>query len=457
LTDARALIPYLLIEDADLEADRKALEKLSRWCGRYTPWTTPCTDENGQDGVLLDITGCAHLFGGEAAMIDDMADRFAEWGLEARIAVADTLGAAWAVSRFGPSPKIIVAPGGQRDALKTLPVAALRLEEEKAEALDRLGLKRIGDLYTVPRAPLVQRFGADLARRLDQALDREKEPLAPQAPHVPYRARQNFVEPLTHTDHISLVISELTHDLMKALERDQQGARRLNLVLYRVDGEVSQIEVGTARPSREPVHLARLFAERLDQLGGDFDAGFGIETMMLEVTEAHSLTAAQLPIQGAARIDRPDLGQLLDRLSNRLGMQRITQFERRESHVPERAVVLTPAGDTHGKLVHEWAENPYRDGARPIAMLPCAEPVDVVAEIPEGPPRQFKWRRVSYRVARANGPERIAPEWWRDQAGRTRDYYCVEDEDGRRFWLYRDGFYDQDVQAPRWYVHGFFA
>ncbi len=463
LTDARALVSDLAVQDADPAADEKALEKLSRWCGRYTPWTTPCTEESGTDGVFLDITGCAHLFGGEQALLEDLRNRLAAWGIRARMAVADTAGAAWGAARFGRQALTVVPPRQHRDYVLPLPVSALRLEPETVEALHRMGLKTIRDLLALPRAPLVQRFGRTLARRLDQIFGKENEPINPQAPHVPYRAKQVLAEPILHTDHIAVAIGRLAQDLIRALNRDGQGARQLKLLLYRVDGYVSSLVVGTARPSNDPVHLARLFSEKLDRLASDFDAGFGIEVISLEALVTDPLPPAQLSHQtsdtsaGTRAAETPEFHQFLDRLSNRFGVAQVNFLEPRASHIPERAVAFVPAAEKQAEG-GDWRARSYSEAGRPVMLLACAEPIEVIAEVPEGPPHRFQWRRVTYRVTQTTGPERIAPEWWRDKENANpRDYYCLQDEGGRRFWVYRDGFYKPDTPAPRWYMHGFFA
>lgn len=466
LSDGRALIPGLMVEKARPRADLHALDGLAAWCGRYTPWCA----RDGDDGICLDITGCAHLFGGEAALIGDLAGRFGDFGISVRAAAADTPGAAWAVARHdgregeGGDMARIVAPGGSRVALAELPVTALRLADETAAGLMRLGLRRIGDLYGMPRAPLARRFGAALLRRLDQALGDEDEPISPDAPVIPHRARISFAEPIGRRADIDAALARLLDELALLLERGGRGARRLELVVYRVDGTTGGVAIGTSRPMRDRGHLARLFAERLDRI----EAGFGIEAMMLSAPATDPLPAAQLALRHVrARLngggDDGDaaLARLVDRLGTRLGDENVALLEPRASHVPERATALVPAAAPG----HEPGEWRYGGGSgRPIRLLARPEPVEVMAEVPEGPPVLFRWRRATYRVAVSRGPERIAPEWWRDSgaAARTRDYYRVEDSGGRRFWLYRDGLYRDDAAgggegAPEWYLHGIFA
>lgn len=481
LADARALCPDLIVRDWDEEADTAALRNLSDWLTRYTPWAAPASGHNGTDGVMLDITGCAHLFGGEEALLKDLIRRLYRLGLEARCGLASSLGAAHALAHFVAKPlSFAIAPEGDpTEALADLPVAALRLKSDIAQGLDMMGLKKIRQLIDLPRAPLTERFGTDVAHRLDQALGVDEEPISPQAPLVPYRVKRTLAEPISLQADLVEGLSRLARDLCKQMAADRQGVRRLVALFYRVDGEVMRLSIGTAEASCDGAHLVRLLDEKLGQLARDFDAGFGFDALGLSVPVSEGITPAQAMMQevaGRAEVVRPgredkaekkrrasypklpsDLNFLVDRLGNRLGPGRVVQYEAVESHLPERAARAVPvmALQRHG-APPLWEDDLP---ARPLSLLPAAEPIDVVAEVPEGGPRIFKWRKVTYRIARLEGPERIAPEWWRDvdltgAGGRTRDYFHVEDEEGRRFWLYRDGLYGRETQAPRWYVHG---
>ncbi|MBI1261912.1 MAG: DNA polymerase Y family protein [Rhizobiales bacterium] len=463
IADALALYPALEVRDADFAGDRAALKRLSDWCGRYTPWTAPddCGVGAEPDGIFMDITGCTHLFDGEEALAHDLVARLAGFNIRARIAIAATPGTAWALARFCESGVTILPPGQEEKALAPLPLAALRLDHEAIDGLARLGLKRIGDLYGRARAPLAARFGRSVSLRLDAALGSAAEPISPERPLVPYRARLLFAEGLTRMEDVEVAIERLADELCVLLERYQKGARQLELMLFRVDGDVTVLRAGTSAPSRLAPHLARLFHEKLRQTSDDVDTGFGIEAMSLSALAVDPLTQTQKAMMGPSTREH-DIEGLMDRLGNRLGAHRITRLQPHASHLPERAghrMTIMQAGKPMPLPDWRVAALPQFDGvaARPLRMLPAPELIEVTAEIPEGPPRRFRWRRVLYQVTRAEGPERIAPEWWRREGGRTRDYYRVEDSDGRRFWLYRDGLYNRDTEMPRWYIQGLFG
>jgi len=463
--DAMTLCPGLELQAADFAADGVALKQLALWCGRYTPWTAidPVGIGEEPDGLLLDISGCGHLFGGEAELLADLCVRLRGLGLTARVAAASTPGAAWALSRFGEAPLSILPEGQETAALKMLPIAALRLADTTVDGLMRLGLKRAGDLYGKPRAPIAARFGSEVALRLDQALGFAREPISPLRPPAPFRARGIFAEGLTRTEDIEEAVRLLATELCRLLAAERQGARRLELTLFRADGAVTRLSAGTAAPSHDAFHLTRLFREKLGQAGDDFDAGFGIEAAMLAAIAVDPLTPAQDSFE-AEGVNAEALAQIVDRLGARLGHERIVRLEPRASHVPERAVAVVPAVRGTTPAMRGWRTHVEEQMAaalagslaRPLRLLARPEPVEAVAEVPEGPPRLFRWRRVTHRVTRAEGPERIAPEWWRPGERRTRDYYRVEDAEGRRFWLYRDGLYLRDTEGPRWYLHGVF-
>jgi protein ImuB len=458
LADARAVSPGLAGMAADFEADAALLDRIAAWCYRYTPWSAV----EGQDGVWLDVTGCAHLFGGEAALLETLRARLGGFGLETRGALADTPGAAWAVSRYGGNQDggMILPPGGAQTALAGLPVAALRLGPATVAGLSRLGLKRIGDLYTMPRAPLTTRFGAEVTMRLDQALGRLAEPIAPRRPVPRHRVRLVFPEAIGLADDIAAGLHRLLQRLCERLDQAGQGCRRLELTLCRVDGSAQTVGIGTAGPARDAAHLALLFAERL----GHLDPGFGVEAMILAAPVTEPLAPAQIETFAAGRASEVSsdvsaaIDPLLDRLGNRLGFDRLVVLRARESHLPDAALRVVPAADAIGDTTGGAAWPVGR--ARPLRLLNRPERVETIAPVPDrAPPGAFLWRRVRRRLRAAEGPERIAPEWWRADPGWTggvRDYWRVEDEAGDRFWLFReDG--GQRGAAPRWFLHGVFA
>jgi protein ImuB len=452
LADARARLPSLQTRPAQPQKDRAALEKLAHWCTRFSPYVGlwPEEDEEGagSSGIILDITACDHLFGGEAAMLNNVIASLKRFGFTARGAIAGSIGAAHALAKFGDKSETIVPHGKIGEAIAPLPVSALRIPDKTAATLRRLGLKTIGHLLPLPRAPLAQRFGKLLNDRLDQALGRTGESFTPLLPHAPYRARAILAEPIAAQEHILTFTKKLAADLAPALERDGKGACNLHLTLFRVDGETTELSIRLARPSRDADRIVKLFSLKLDALAEEFDAGYGFEAARLDVTQADRMAPQQATI--AADPDRgadEKLSLLIDHLGSRLGLENVLRARPCDTHIPERAFVMKPAVQAS-----VWDEEDIP--MRPLLMLPCAEPAEVTAVVPEGPPLLFRWRGVPYRVAHAEGPERIRPEWWRDRESRTRDYYTVEDEGGRRFWLYRDGPYGTHA---RWFVHGVYA
>jgi protein ImuB len=469
LADALSFLPRLATALAKPAEDAAALRRLAEWCGRYSPWTAP----DGADGVQIEITGSAHLWGGERALAADLAARLGGRGVASRIVIADTLGAAWAMARFAEASDnvVILAPGELRPALASLPVEALRLDPITAQGLRRVGLKRVGDLYAMPRDALARRFGETVARLLDQALDEMPEPLSPLGEVPSRRVRLSFAEPITEPADLTLATERLTADLVLRLAQEGTGARRLDLAFHRVDGRVERISLGTARPSRDPRHIAALFRERLDTI----DPGLGIEDMILAAHAVEPLPAEQIGFAGEAT---NGAAPLLDRLGNKLGLAALSRLEPRESHIPERASVrvspsptqpcglgppspalrervLSAAKGVRGKQGGEGLKPP-----RPIRLFDPPEPVEAFWLLPDDPPFRFTWRRRRHRVTQADGPERIADEWWRPGASgevdAIRDYYRVEDEEGRRFWLFRAGLHGGD-HKPRWFVHGVFS
>lgn len=441
VADALAVRPGLVLVPADEAADRALVERLADWCSHYTPWAAADSWTEGF-GLWLDVTGCAHLFGGEEALLAHLTKRLRRLGFSARAALADTPGAAWAWARYGAHHPCIPEKG-QRDALAPLPVAALRLAPEAAATLSGLGLRRIGDLYGIPRAGLAARFGRTVAHRLDQALGHDSEPISPRRPPPSHGVHAAFAEPIARPEDVAEAVRRLLERLCRQLEAEGLGLRRLEVTAFRVDATVRAIAIGTSRPARDSRHLFRLLGEDLPAL----DPGFGIELLRVAAVEVAPLAPEQTGLEaGGARPD--EFARLLDSLGNRLGFDRVMRLVPQQSHVPECAVArLPPAAPTPAV--------PWPGRRRPVRLFSRPEPVEAMAPVPDSPPVMFRWRNRAHRVVRADGAERLADEWWR-RVTPERDYYVVEDEAGRRFWLFREGLYGA-APPPRWYVHGVFA
>jgi protein ImuB len=482
LADARTLVPDLLTTSVEPQADRRLIETLANWCDRYTPWvaidplgaavaeegTEACSAGGfgGDAGLLLDVTGCGHLFGkdekGERALLADLVERLARHDFTCRAAMADTAGAAWALARYAEKQADLFCPrNGQRSALATLPVDALRLDKPILETFLKLGLRRIGDLYPLPRAPLARRFGDLPLTRIDQALGALDEPIEPRRPPPAFRTRLAFAEPIGRPEDIAAATSRLLAALCTQLERASVGARKLEIALYRVDGSVDRTSIGTSRPNRDNPKLMKLFEEKL----GELDPGFGVELMILGAPEVEEWSGAQDSLPETEAVVNP-LGEdgtidLADRLALRLGAENVVRLAPRDSHLPERVQTTAPVSQPVPEGA--WERLASMKGARPTRLLQRPEPIDVLALLPDDPPRQFQWRRHAHKVMKVEGPERLADEWWRPRSnGRVmpaniippvRDYYRVEDDDGGRFWLFRDGSHN----AAKWFLHGFCA
>lgn len=449
LADARAICPHLLTLPAAPKQDAEALLDLARWTScRYSP----TLNSDGGDGLWLDVTGIPHLFGGERELLADMSRRLAQAGFTARLALAESLGGAHALSRYAARSPVIVPDGEIKAALSSLPVEALRLAPEIVILLRRLGLKRIGQLYALPRSSLERRFHSkDTAEavllHLDQALARRKEPRIPLLPEPDFVARLPFPEPLITHDGVQAGIAQLASELCRKLARRGRGCRRIALWIARADGSSTVIEAGLSAPARDPAHLLRLIEDKVETI----DMGFGVDLMALS-----ALLTEPLPPEQASLTANDKMGAeaLIDRLVNRLGARAVRRLVPRASHIPELAQALRSAfaGPSF------WPEQ-LKKPSRPPLLFADPEPVAVLAEIPEGPPARFTWRRVSRRVVKAEGPERIAPEWWhRKESARPRDYYRIEDEEGHRYWMFRDGLYQEsEAGLPSWYLHGVFG
>jgi protein ImuB len=438
VTHAQSLVAGLTVIDATPEDDDAGLVRLALWCTAYAPLVTPDPPE----GVFIDIAGAAHLFQGEAALIGDLRRRLKVAGFAARAAVADTPGCAWAMARF--TEETIAAPGRTSEAIASLPVASLRLDPEIVEALHDVGIERVAQLASKPRASIQLRFGSAALLRFDQALGSAHEALVSLIPPEVPRCELKFAEPVGDPDDLKRIVGHLSERLCRELEARRIGARRLDLTFTRVDNIKQAVRIGLSRPNRDAAHLAKLLAERLVLV----DPGFGIETAMLMASWVEALTERQTLGRHVAEDGaEADLGPLVDALGTRLGEQRIYRAAPVESEMPERAVRKIPALAPSTGLV--WPEHL----PRPARLLSPPEPVVALAEIPDHPPRAFIWRKIRHLVSRSDGPERINGEWWVSDAemNLTRDYYRVETEDGRRYWLFRDA---PAEQGGRWWLHG---
>ncbi len=444
-TKAQALVVGLVIMEADPAGDAAALEGLALWAlQRYAPIAAA----DPPDGLVIDVTGAAHLHGGEDAMLAEMITRLGAAGFTAHAAVADHWGAAHALARYKARPSIVVPPGDEA-AIAPLPIAALRLPPDMADALRRLGFDRIADLLTTPRAPLALRFGPEIGRRLDQATGQINEPINPARPPDRIEMRRSFAEPIGAAETIARYTGKLVAQLCEVLEAKGLGAKRLDLLLHRVDNRLQAIRVGTALPVRDVKRLTRLLCDKIETV----DPGFGIEIMSLTAALAEPLAPKQT-ISSLTDAPEVDVTDLIDILSNRVGEQRLYRFAPVASDVPERAVarVAPTAPDTGAGWPDHWP--------RPSRLLPHPEPIETVALLPDHPPVTFTWRGVRRRVKRADGPERVFGEWWKREAEliAVRDYFQVEDEAGERFWIYRAGDGEhEDTGSHRWFLHGIFG
>jgi protein ImuB len=461
LADARALCPALSVEPADPQADAALICAVADWTRRYTPLAA--TD--GPDGVILDISGCAHLFGGEGALVADLLSRLARQGFTgARAAVAGTPEAAWALARHAPEARRLCPPGKEEAFLRPLPAEALRLDAETVRALAVAGLTRVEDLWLRPRAPIAARFGRHVVERLEAAFGLARSALTPRLAADPYVAERRFFEPILTREQVLHALERLCGEAARMLTRHGEGARRLELMLFRVDGATFRMDAGLSRPSREPVALFDLMRERLTVRADERDVGYGFDVVRLSVLEAARLDETSPRLD--ARPGDEELSRLVDRLGARLGADAVTRLEAADSYVPELASISRPAhrpaaraSSARTMASQPWdpLDAPGDPPGRPILLLAEPEPVETLAAVPDGPPLRFRWRKVLHDVAAVEGPERIALPWWGTAAPPTRDYFRAEDRQGRRFWLCREGLYDRETPAPRWFVHGLFG
>ncbi len=510
LADARARVPDLRAVDYDGPGDAALLVQIADDCDRYTPMVAL----DPPDGLILDISGCAHLWDGEEGLLSDLAARLATRGFTLRLALAETPDKARALARHGGeriainrrtppnrineervayaaqtlsengNPLILsrdracresiskdvlgpilrdavstssTAPQDRRSFCTPLPIAALELGEERSTALRRAGLYTVDDLACRPRGPLAARFGLDAVTKLARVLGEEYRHITPRrVPPALFTARR-FAEPIARSDYILGVIGDLAEEARTTLLERGEGGRRFTVSLYRSDGDTRRLTIETGSPTRDPALLLRLFRERIDTLADPLDPGFGYDAVRLDVAITEPLDAAQIGLDGGVAASEA-VSALLDRIGVRLGKERVRRLASGNSHIPERTAFTTPASAP--VLPLPWPEaEPGEPPLRPLHLFDPPQRVEVIAEVPDGPPRRFRWRRVMHDVVAHEGPERIAAEWWRRKDGRglTRDYFRVEDAKGRRFWLFRHGLYGAEQASPDWYLHGMFA
>jgi protein ImuB len=479
LADALAICPALIVARAEPQALEEALTALAVWAQRYSPSTAPAPS-----GLWLEITGCAHLWGGEAELAEDLLGRLAARGIPARAAIAPTFGAAYALARH--AKRYIIAPEAdaktpiQHDLpalLAPLPPERLRINGDTASLLHKLGLLTIGDVQKLPRAELARRF-PDLLSQFGKALGHTQEAIKFLRPSTPWIERLRFASPVSAPEDLERVAKTLLERLCARLETGRQGGLTFEFSFFRADGGVQSQAVSAALPTRDARRIMRLFREKL----GLIDPGFGIDLAMLAVPHTAPLDARQSSLlrnrQNAACAE--ELAALIDVLENRLGKDRVYRLALQESYIPERAVkrqaAIPEAPKASSGILKNTkcsfskepgqqqassgtAEAWQRLGARPIRLFARPQPIDVTAALPDAPPVLFRWRKILHRIVSAEGPERIAPEWWRGgsaaEDAQIRDYYCVESTQGLRFWVFREGTYG-GVQLPRWFLHGLF-
>jgi protein ImuB len=447
---AQALVPGLIIRDADPAADAKALDRLALWALQHY---APIAAADPPDGLIIDTMGAAHLHGGEDAMLKGMVARLAASRIAARAALAGSWGAAYALARYRARPTLAVPAGESAKAILDLPIAALRLPKTMVEELRILGFERIGELAATPRAPLTLRFDPEPTRRLDQALGALSEPIDPVRPPDLIEARRVFAEPISAPETIARATGKLAAQLCARLEAKGLGARRLDLLFHRVDNRIEAVRIGTARPVRDAARLTRLLCDKIEAV----DPGFGIEIMRLAATLAEPLAPKQMS-SSLTEDAEADVSGLIDTLTNRLGESHLYRFAPVASDVPERSVRrIAPAAPVTRET---WPDLWQDSWPRPVRLLPRPEPIETLALLPDHPPATFTWRGIRRRVKRADGPERIFGEWWKRDAEllALRDYFRVEDEAGERFWIYRSGDgEDTATGSQRWFLHGIFG
>lgn len=439
VADVRAILPLVEVFSADAVAEEKLLNNLAEWCIRYSP--VVATDS--PDGLILEISGCPHLWGGELSYIRSIVSWLRKGGYDVRAAIADTVGAAWAVARYGKN-EMITEPGKQAEALFALPPAALRLDNVTLQRMDKLGFRQIRQFIGIPRLNLRRRFGDVLLKRLDQALGILPEPLQSVQPAPVYLERLPSMEPIRTATGIEIAINRLLEALCERFIREGKGMRSGILKGYRIDGEMEQIGIGTNRASRNAAHLFKLFELKIPEI----EPALGIELFTLEATLVEDVSETQEALWSTATRDQTAISELLDNIAGKVGIQAIRRYLPQEHHWPESSMKAVSSLDEQPET--EWLIS----RPRPIHLLPKPEPVEVMVVLPDYPPMHFRYKGEVIRIVRADGPERIEQEWWL-RNGPPRDYYRVEAENGSRYWLFRLGLYEN--LKPQWFLHGYFV
>ena len=460
LANARAICPQLRVFDADQAADAQTLIAIAEWCDRFTPLVAL----DPPHGLFLDITGCVHLFGGEAAMMRLLCDVLTAQGFAVSAAIAGTAVCARTLTRHAHGR--IIAQGEEADAVGPLPVSALGAGETVVIGLRRAGLKTIRDVASRARHEITARFGAGFTSLLEQALGQSDAPISSLKPLPDYIVEKRFAEPVATEAVISATLSGLAKMLVAAMAQQGKGARRLEARFFRTDGAVRTIMVDTGQPVVRGEVIDRLFRERLGALSDPLDPGFGFDLIRLSASRTEIVVQQQRDLDANVH-DNDELAALIDRIAARIGGRRVVVYLPQDSHIPECADLAAPAQHHLATAVQAtWpARAEGEPPLRPLRLFERPEQIKVIAQVPDGPPARFVWRRATHAVVRAEGPERVAMEWWRAQGEMlTRDYFRVEDEAGLRFWLYRDGLYDREIVQeqdkavqPNWYMHGLFA
>jgi protein ImuB len=437
--DAKACSSDLQVLDDIPGKAAELLKDLGLWCIRYTPFVAI----DLPDGLMLDISGCAHLWGGEREYYREITHKLRERGYDVRGAIADTVGSAWAVARFGKKTPLI-APGKQTEAILNFPPAALRIEHDNLQKLQKLGLNQIKAFISMPRPVLRRRFGEAFVSRIEQVLGLREEIITPLIPPVAYQDRLPCLEPIKTVKGIEIAIQTLLEKVCVRLKSEGLGMRKASLKCFRIDGKMVQVGISTTRATGHVTHLFKLFELQISKI----EPALGIELFLLEATRVEEVDQKQEALWAAhPGLEDTALAELLDRLAGKIGANAIQRYLPVEHYWPERAI--KPAASLAEKPATTWRT----DRVRPVRLLHHPEPVEVMALVPDYPPKFFIYKGKRHEVTKADGPERIEREWWQD-TGAHRDYYAVEDNNGQRYWLFRLGHYDN---TPQWFLHGFFA